>query len=210
MSCGRDLDSAIEYAIIANQYASFLSLSLHTLELWRKNDTILDMDCQAVQQTINILVRSLITSSVLIGMFLLFTTLLLISLRLRKYYDRLFDKFTIWIVFVTLFSLLLFASQFIRFPIFFLSALLPFVYSLIGGVFPLFFIFYLAWKNEIPLALRYMIIVSYIIMTSILFVSGFIWTVEQIIFGRKVCFGISCSICNNLDLKNSSPHQSTK
>lgn len=59
-------------------------------------------------------------------------------------------------------------------------------------IFPILFIFYLAWKVEIPLVTRYGIILGYAFFIIMLSSVGFVIALEQIIPDKMACVGISC------------------
>ncbi len=59
-------------------------------------------------------------------------------------------------------------------------------------LFPVVFTVNLAWKNEISLYIRYLIILSYFICISSFMVIAMPFLLEQLIFAGKLCFGITC------------------
>lgn len=138
------------------------------------------------------------------GLILLFIFTIFILVALAKNLNTIFQKAALIINILTGISSLLigiyFVSGFINPG--YLRVLEPFVYSnfskyLFVIVFPALFAIYLAWRKEIKLIVRYGIILSYVIIMIPLISAGTVFTFEQIIYGRKVCLGITCPVqCN--------------
>ncbi len=153
--------------------------------------------------------REVIFGTLAISLFILSIALVYLSFRVykNKYIFPLGIKIFIHLtsfLSIVFFIVNLFVS--LRINIF-KTATFPWIYLsmfvFFAVLFPLFFMFYLAWKNEISLKIRYLIIFSYIILISHFSVVFTLYFMETIVFKRKICMGISCMPSNLkvIDLK---------
>ena len=165
------------------------------------------MTCDAIGTFMTTFFRSVFTPLIVFSSILLTISLILLGI----WYSRIkthnkFESFSKWFVYfsagISLISIIYLGLSFYS-PYYLLGDRLDTTFSLtlivtLIFLFPTFFIFYYAWKKELPLALRYFVIFAYFISSILILPLVEVWTFEQIVTKRKICFGLSCSVCNNI------------
>jgi len=162
------------------------------------------MKCEQLDQYVTTTVRSFFPPLIIIAaLFIVFSLLLLGYFYYGVKTKSLFSKLAKWSVFITIIIsvisfLNIISSLNKQFEILrIIPSIEPLSSYVLIIIFPLLFVLYFAWKKEIPLSTRYAVIVSYFIFLVVITPLASIWIFEQIVTNRQLCFGVSCSICNN-------------
>ena len=149
-------------------------------------------------QTLSNFIVFLISIVVIIGDGVLLASLVSLSLQILSKKLQLHSVIKVVIFSATLASLVTFIFGFTMLGSLLISAKFPVIYPpeisnlILFVLFPLIFICYLAWKQEIPLIIRYGIILAYIVFISLVSALGFVIFMEQVYYKSRLCLGFTC------------------